>query len=233
MAKHIGIVGVSAEGAALCYRTICVEGAERLGRHAHPEITMHTYPLADYMRYIEADNWAGVADLLLSSAAKLRTSGAELLVCPDNTVHQAIDLVQDRLPLPWLHIATEVATVAVERHFERVLVLGTQYLMESAVYPVKLAQRGIDHEIPPLDDRRRINALTFDELVYGRFNESTRLYFNDVIAAGKRRGCDAVVLGCTEFPLLIDDADSALPVLDSTRILARAALREAVQVARQ
>jgi aspartate racemase len=228
MAKHIGIVGVSAEGAALCYRTICIEGAERLGRHGHPEITMHTYPLADYMRYIEADNWDAVADLLLSSAAKLRTSGADLLVCPDNTVHQAIDLVQDRLPLPWLHIATEVASVAVERHFRRALILGTQYLMESTVYPSKLGRRGIDHEVPPLDDRRRINALTFDELVYGQFNESTRLYFNDVIAAGKRRGCDAVVLGCTEFPLLIDDAVSALPVLDSTRILARAALREAV-----
>ena len=231
MPKHIGIVGVSAEGAALCYRTICVEGAERFGRHGHPEITMHTYPLAHYMRYIEAGNWDAVADLLLSSATKLQASGAELLVCPDNTVHQAIDLVQDRLPLPWLHIATEVAAVAVERHFQRVLILGTQYLMESTVYPSKLGQRGIDHEVPPLDDRRRINALTFDELVYGQFNESTRLYFNDVISAGKRQGCDAVVLGCTEFPLLIGDADSALPVLDSTRILARAALREAVQVA--
>jgi len=232
MPKHIGIVGVSAEGAALCYRTVCVEGAARLGRHAHPEITMHTYPLAHYMRHIERGDWDAVADLLLSSAAKLQASGAELLVCPDNTVHRAIDLLQDRSPLPWLHIATEVASVAVERRFQRVLVLGTQYLMESAVYPSKLDAGGIYHEVPPLDDRQRINALTFDELVYGQFNESTRLYFNDVIAAGKRRGCDAVVLGCTEFPLLIGDAESALPVLDSTRILARAALREAVQVAR-
>jgi aspartate racemase len=233
MPKHIGIVGVSAEGAALCYRTICVEGTARLGRHAHPEITMHTYPLAHYMRYIERGDWDAVADLLCSSAAKLQASGADLLVCPDNTVHRAIDLLQDRSPLPWLHIATEVAAVAVERRFQRVLVLGTQYLMESAVYPSKLDARGIDHEVPPLDDRQRINALTFDELVYGQFNESTHSYFNDVIAAGKRRGCDAVVLGCTEFPLLIGDSDSALPVLDSTRILARAALREAVQVARR
>jgi len=228
MRKHIGIVGVSAEGAALCYRTVCVEGAEILGRHAHPEITMHTYPLADYMRHIETSDWDAVAELLLSSATKLQVGGADLLVCPDNTVHQAIDLLRDWSALPWLHIATEVATVAVERGYKRVLILGTQYLMESAVYPSKLDVEGIEHEIPVLEDRRRINALTFDELVYGRFNESTRAYFSDVIAAGKRRGCDAVVLGCTEFPLLIGAADSALPVLDSTRILARAALREAI-----
>jgi aspartate racemase len=229
MAKHLGIVGVSAEGAALCYRTVCVEGAALLGRHAHPEITLHTFPLADYMRHIDAGDWDAVGELLLSSVAKLQKSGVEVLICPDNTVHQAIDLVRDRSPLPWLHIAEEVAAVAAERRFRRVLVLGTRYLMESPVYPAKLAPRGIDHEIPPREARQRINALTFDELVYGQFKESTRSYFKDIIADGQRRGCDAVALGCTEFPLLISDADSPLPTLDSTRILARAALREAVR----
>ena len=190
---------------------------------------MHTYPLAEYMRHIYADDWDAVGELLLSSVAKLQRIGAELLVCPDNTVHQAVDLVRDRSPLPWLHIADEVAAVAAERRFKRVLVLGTQYLMESQVYPAKLAPRGIEHEIPRREDRERINALTFDELVYGQFKESTRSYFKEVIADGKRCGCDAVVLGCTEFPLLIGEADSVLPVLDSTRILARAALREAVR----
>jgi len=229
MTRHVGIVGVSAEGAALCYRTICVEGAALLGRHAHPEVTMHTFPLADYMHHIDAGDWAAVGDMLLSSAAKLQTTGVELLICPDNTVHQAIDLVRDRSPLPWLHIAQEVAAVAAERRFKRVLVLGTRYLMESPVYPAKLADRGIELEIPPREDRERINALTFDELVCGQFKESTLSYFRKVIADGQRRGCDAVALSCTEFPLLISDADSPLPTLDSTRILARAALREAVR----
>ena len=229
MTRHVGIVGVSAEGAALCYRTICVEGAALLGRHAHPEVTMHTFPLADYMHHIDAGDWAAVGDMLLSSAAKLQTTGVDLLICPDNTVHQAIDLVRDRSPLPWLHIAQEVAAVAAERRFKRVLVLGTRYLMESPVYPAKLADRGIELEIPPREDRERINALTFDELVCGQFKESTLSYFRKVIADGQRRGCDAVALSCTEFPLLISDADSPLPTLDSTRILARAALREAVR----
>jgi len=229
MSRHIGIVGVSAEGAALCYRAVCVEGAALLGRHAHPEVTMHTFPLADYMRHIDAGDWSAVGELLLSSVAKLQKTGVELLICPDNTVHQAIDLVRDQSPLPWLHIAEEVVAVAAERQFNRVLVLGTRYLMESPVYPAKLASGGIESEIPPREDRERINALTFDELVYGQFKESTRSYFRNVIADGQRRGCDAVALACTEFPLLIGDADSPLPILDSTRILARAALREAVR----
>ena len=219
---------MSAEGAALCYRTLCVEGAALLGRHAHPEVTLHTFPLAEYMHYVDADDWAAVGDLLLSSASKVRGAGAELLICPDNTVHQAIDLVRDRSPLPWLHVAEEVAAVAAARGFRRVLVLGTRYLMESSVYAARLVPKGIDVEVPPREVRERINALTMDELVYGRFEESTRSYFRNVIDDGRKRGCDAVALACTEFPLLIGDADSQLPILDSTRILARAALREAV-----
>ena len=229
MTKHIGIVGVSAEGAALCYRTICAEGTAMLGRHAHPEVTMHTYPLADYMRHIEAGKWDEVGEMLLSSAEKLRKAGADLLICPDNTAHQAVDIVRGRSPLPWLHIAQEVATVAVERGCQRLLVLGTRYLMEGQVYPAKLGPQGIEHEIPDAEARERINTFTFDELVYGRFEEAARSYFQHVIRAGQGRGCDAVILACTEFPLLISDADSPLPTLDSTRILARAALRAAVR----
>lgn len=229
MAKHIGIVAVSAEGAALCYRTLCAEGAAVLGRHAHPEVTMHTYPLADYMHPIDAGNWEAVGEMLLSSAEKLRTAGAELLICPDNTAHQALDLVRDRSRLPWLHIAEEVATVAAERGYRRLLVLGTRYLMEGPVYPSKLRARGIEHEIPDAEARERINDFTFNELVYGRFEEPARSYFKEVIREAQGRGCDAVILGCTEFPLLLGDGDSPLPTLDSTRILARAALREAVR----
>ena len=229
MARHIGIVAVSAEGAALCYRTICIEGAALLGRHAHPEVTTHTYPLADYMRHIDAGKWDEVGEMLLASAEKLRTAGADLVICPDNTAHQALDMVRDRSPLPWLHIAEEVAIVADERSFKRLLVLGTRYLMESRVYPEKLRPKGIQHEIPGPEARDRINTLTFDELVYGRFEEPARSYFKHVIGDAQNRGCDAVILGCTEFPLLIGDADSPLPTLDSTRILARAALQAAVR----
>jgi aspartate racemase len=229
MPKHIGIVGVSAEGAALCYRTVCVEGASIFGRHAHPEVTLHTYPLSDYMRHIDAGRWKDVASMLLDSAEKLRLAGADLLICPDNTAHEAIDLIRDQSSLPWLHIAEEVAAKAAERNFRQLLILGTKYLMEGPVYPAKLRSRAIEWEIPPPDERQHINTLIFDELVYGRYEESARSYFNQVIARSKRRGTDAAVLGCTEIPLLMGDTTSPLPTLDSTRILARAALREAVR----
>ena len=227
MSDHIGIVGVSAEGAALCYRTICTEGAALFGRHSHPEVTMHTHALAAYMRRIEADDWQGVAELLLSSAAKLQGCGADFLICPDNTVHRAVDLIRDSTALPWLHIAEEVATVAAARGYRRLLILGTRYLMESEVYPARLAAHSIEHRIPGADTRVQLDRMIMDELVMGEFKPATRSYFAEVIAEGARLGCDAVVLGCTEIPLLIGAADSALPVLDSTRLLARAALREA------
>jgi aspartate racemase len=225
--RHVGIVAVSAEGAALCYRTICAEGAAVVGPHDHPELTMHTHPLAEYMRHVEAGRWHDAARLLLASANVLVRAGAELLICPDNTIHQALDLVRDDAPAPWLHIAEEVAAVAAARRFTRLGVLGTRYLMEGPVYPEKLAARGIAYEIPDTADRERINSVIFDELVYGRLEERSRRYFRGVIDGLGARGCDAVVLGCTEIPLLVTDADSPLPAIDSTRTLARAALREA------
>ncbi|HVT39937.1 MAG TPA: amino acid racemase [Gemmatimonadaceae bacterium] len=227
MTKHIGIVGVSAEGAALCYRTLCAEGPALLGRHVHPEVTMHTYPLSDYMVHIEVGHWDEVAAMLLASARILHGAGADVLICPDNTVHQAIDIIRDRSPLAWLHIAEEVTRVAASRGFQSLLVLGTKYLMEGPVYWGQLRPRDIEYQIPEARERERINALIFDELVYGRFEEAARSFLRDVIDHGKSCGADAVVLGCTEIPLLIGEADSSLPILDSTRILARSALREA------
>jgi aspartate racemase len=229
MLKHIGIVAVSAEGAALCYRTICAEGAARFGPQVHPEVSMHTFPLADYVRHIEADRWDDVGAMLLASAAKLARLGAEFLICPDNTVHQGLDLVRHASPLPWLHIAEEVGRVATERGFRRLQILGTKFLMEGPVYPGKLRPLAIETITPPPPRRDQINAFIFDELIYGTLQQSTRSVFAEVIAEGQQRGCDAVVLGCTEIPLLIDDTTSPLPTLDSTRILARAALREAAQ----
>ena len=226
-AGHIGIVAVSAEGAALCYRTICTEGAVILGPHDHPQVTMHTYPLVAYMQHVDADRWYEAGQLLLSSANILVRAGADLLICPDNTLHQALDLVRDRTAVPWLHISEEVAAVALARGFKRLGVLGTRYLMEGPVYRRALAAAGIGHEVPEADDRERINAIIFDELVYGRLEETSRSYFRAAITALGTRGCDAVVLGCTEIPLLITEADSPLPAIDSTRTLARAAIREA------
>ena len=228
MAKHIGIVACSAEGAALCYRTICSEGAARMGPHAHPEITMHTHPLSRYMANIEAGNWRAVADLMSDSARRLAAAGAQILICPDNTIHQAMPLVATRGTPRWLHIADEVASAARAARRRQLAVLGTKYLMEGPVYREALARAGLSMQIPDVPDRLRLNRIIFDELVYGRFRPESRVYLNEVMAKLKGRGCDAAVLGCTELPLLVDPPTAPLPVFDSTRLLARAALREAL-----
>jgi aspartate racemase len=229
MPHHIGIVACSAEGAALCYRTICVEGAQLLGAHDHPEVSMHTHSLAEYMKYINRGDWQGVGELMLSSANKLAKIGADFLICPDNTIHQALAYVEPRSPLPWLHIAEVVAAQAVERGFRRLGLTGTRWLVDSEIYPEKLTARALEYVRPNTAEREEINRIIMDELVYGVFKPEAVATFQRVIGRMKDEGCDAVVLGCTEIPLIMNDSNSPLPTLDSTRLLARAALRRAVQ----
>lgn len=229
MTQHIGIVACSAEGAALCYRTICVEGADLIGRqHAHPEVSMHTPSLADYVTHLDRDDWSAVGELMLASAHKLARMGADFLICPDNTIHQALPYVLPKSPLPWLHIAEVAAQHAVERGYRRIGITGTKWLVNSEVYPEKLAARGLEHVRPSPAERDECNRIIMDELVCSQFRSEGVTYFQQVIAHMKDQGCDAVVLGCTEIPLIINDGNSALPTLDSTRLLARAALKRAM-----
>ncbi len=227
MSRHIGIVGCSAEGAALCYRTICTEAEAVMGEHRHPEVSMHTYPLADYMRFIEADDWDGVAGLMSASAGKLAEIGADFAICPDNTIHQAFDLAAADSPIPWLHIAEVVAAAAQAHGFRKLGITGTRYLMTGPVYPAALDRFGIGYEIPDAADRETIDRVIFDELVKGSFTAESVAAFNAVFDRLVERGCDAVVMGCTEIPILIDRADTTVPLLDSTRLLARAAIEHA------
>ena len=222
MPDHIGIVACSAEGAALCYTTICIEGARLLGPHDHPEVSMHTPSLAKYMKCIYRGDWPGVAELMLSSANKLAKIGADFLICPDNTIHQALPYVEPRSPLPWLHIARVVDAEVAARGFRRVGLTGTRWLVESDVYSERYVR-------PNATEREEINRIIFEELVYGVFKPEAIAYFQKVMRRMKGDGCDAVILGCTEIPLIMSDSNSPLPTLDSTRLLARAALRRAVQ----
>jgi aspartate racemase len=224
---HIGIVGVSAEGAALCYRTICVEGAQYFGPDAHPEVSMHTSSFAEYRRLSEREDWPATADLMLASAQKLAAIGADFLICPANTPHLAFPWLEPRSPLPWLNIAGVVADEATRRGFHRIGILGTRYLADSNLYPEHLAARGLEALRPTPDERATINRFIYDELVRGICTPAATEYHQQVIARLKSEGCDAVVLGCTEIPLIINDTNSPLPTLDSTRLLAHAALRKA------
>jgi aspartate racemase len=229
MVQHIGIVACSAEGAALCYRTICAEGAHLLGSHAHPEVSMHTPSLAEYVAFLERDDWQGVGELMLASAEKLARIGADFLICPDNTIHRAFSYLEPRSPLPFLHIAEVTAAEAARRGFRRVGVVGTRWLVESEVYPEKLAARGIGHMRPNAAEGGEINRIIMDELTYGVLKPEAVDEFRRVFTRMRAEGCDAAALACTEIPLIMNDDNSPLPTLDTTRLLAQAALRRATE----
>jgi aspartate racemase len=200
-----------------------------MGKHAHPEVTLHTIALAEYMQHLSGrEDWNAVAEIMLQSVAALERAGAEFVVCPDNTIHAALPHVVPRSPLPWLHIAEEVGKEARGRGFKKLGLTGTRFLVNSEVYPEKLAGLGIGFLRPSQEQREKINTIIFEELVRGQQTQEALRYFQSVIDDFKAKGCDAVVLGCTEIPLLINDEVSSLPTLDSTRILARAALRHAL-----
>lgn len=226
--KHIGIVGCSAEGAALCYKTICTESSKQLGLHAHPEISMHTHSMADYIVQLDNRSIKGVGDIMLSSANKLSQMGADFLICPDNTIHQSFDYVKQRSTIPWLHIAEEVVESARQRGFKNLGLLGTQWLTESNVYPEKIEAAGLQCLVPSQDARIELGRIIMQELVYGKFEAKSIEYFKSVIDELKAQGCDAVILGCTEIPLIINDSNSSLPTLDSNRLLAEAAIRYSI-----
>ena len=230
MTKHIGIAACSAEGASLCYRTICSEAQSIMGRHWHPEVSLHNHPLGRYMETLEGKGgWHGVAQLMIDSSVRLASMGADFIICPDNTIHQAFDTTAASSPVPWLHIAEVVAGEAKQKGLTKLGVLGTRYLMDGPVYQIKLEALDIAWETPAERDKKEINRIIFEELVNGSFNENSRQYMQEVIDVLKRRGCDGVILGCTEIPLLIEQQDSVLPVLDSTRLLAKAALLTAMK----
>lgn len=228
MPKHIGIVACSPEGAAFCYRTICEEAHKILGEYQNPEITIHSVSLKKYIDLIEARKWDKVAEMMLNSTKMLASMGADFAICPDNTIHEAYDLVAQKSPLPWLSILEEVSMGAKNQGYSYVGILGTEYIMTSPLYQKKLNNAGIKTKIPNEKDRYKIDKIVYDELANGIFTERHRVYFNEVISRFAESGVEAVILGCTEIPMLVDAEDCPLPTLDSTRILARAALKKAL-----
>ena len=190
---------------------------------------MHTPSFAGYVDCLDRGDLRGIADLMLESALKLASIGADFLICPDNTIHSAFSLVEPNSPRPWLHMAAVVADEAVSLGFQRVGLTGTRWLVESSVYPELFASKGLEVVRPSEAERQEIHRIIMRELVAGVFLPSAVTFLQGVIHKMASHGCDSVALACTEIPLIINDQNSSLPTLDSTRLLARAALRRAVQ----
>jgi aspartate racemase len=222
--KHIGILAHSFEGATLCYRTTCLEGVRRLGPHLHPEITLSGIGMHFMMDAYERGDHGAVRELLQADIAKLAAIGADFFICPDNTAHISFEMPGAEFALPCLHIGEVVAEQAQAEGRRKIGILGTKYTMTGPVYPGVLGRRGMDWEIPDEADRKIINDIIFDELCLGVFKDSSRDAYVEIIRKLAATGCDAVALVCTEIPLLITAEISPLPILDSTRLLASAAV---------
>ncbi len=222
--KRIGILAHSAEGAALCFLEVCHEGERRLGAHHHPDVVMDIEQMGASIADWERNDVSPIAERFRRAAGRLAAAGAAFWICPDNTAHMAFEAMGEPLPLPGLHIAEIVADEALRRGFRKIAITGTRWTMEGRVYPSAFARRKLAFAVPPPAERDAIQAIIMDELVRGTVSHASRKRLAAVVADLARLGCDSVVLGCTELPLLLDNVTSPLPPLDSTRLLARAAV---------
>lgn len=222
--RHVGILAHSTEGAALCFLAFCQEGARRLGAHVYPDVTLDYIAFGHSLAAWDAADHDSIRATLAVSVDRLARAGAYFFICPDNTAHLALERPGRDLALPGLHIAEVVASHAARQGYSRVGILGTRYTMDSPLYPRALAARGIAAEVPAESDRLLINKIIFSELVDGVFTPEALSEHVRIIGELAGRGCDAVALACTEIPALVPPEASPLPVLDSTRLLAHAAL---------
>ena len=226
--KHIGILAHSAEGATLCYRECWMEGIRQLGPHIHPEITLTGVAMHHMMEAWERGDLPALRAMFMADAQKLAAAGADFFVCPDNTAHIALEADGEPFPIPALHIGEVVAEQALIEARTKIGVLGTNWTMTGPVYPGALGRRGLDWATPDEADRAIVHDIIFDELCLGLFTDKSRDAYVRIIDKLAAQGCDAVALVCTEIPLLITADNSPLPILDSTRLLARAAVEVAI-----
>lgn len=226
--KHIGILAHSFEGATLCFHTACLEGVKHLGAHMHPEITMTCSPMALVLEAWEQGDNQKLRAFFMEDAKKLAAASCHFFVCPDNTAHIAMESPGEPFPIPGLNIGEVVADQAMAGGRRKVGILGTKYTMTGPVYPGALGRRRIDWVVPDEADRRIIDDIIFDELCLGVFSDDARDAYVRIIGKLKDEGCDSVALVCTEIPLLITQEVSPLPILDSTRLLAAAAVEVAL-----
>lgn len=221
---RFGILAHSSEGAALCYLSFCREGFREMGQHMHPDVMLDGTAMARSMPAWEAGDLPAVRAIMAESVERLAAGGCDFFACPDNTAHIALEMVGSSFPLPGLDIADVVAERASALGMRRVAVLGTRFTMAGPVYRRALPAVGIEPAFPKAQERTDIDRIIFDELVEGLFTDSARCRYVEIIQRMKdEEGCDGAALVCTEIPLLVTAEVSPLPILDSTRLLARAA----------
>jgi aspartate racemase len=224
--KHIGIAAVTAEGAAITYKYICSESEKIFGKFTHPEISIHGFSFSEHVDFGDnrLEKWEG---LLVDSIRKLESIGAELIICPSNTPHEVYQQVCRRINIPWLNIAQEVASVAELRDHLKILLLGTRYTFNSGLYVDAFSHLSAEIILPSDSEQEFVHNMIVNELISGVINEESKKYIGQMLIKYQEEGASAVILGCTELPLIINSKMTSLDVLDSTVILGNAAIQAA------
>jgi aspartate racemase len=227
--KTIGLIGgMSWESTAHYYRILNEETARRLGGLHSAPILMHSVDFAPIEELQRAGEWDRSGEILAESAARLEAAGAGLIGLATNTMHIVADAITARLRVPFIHIADPTADALLNEGFGRVGLLGTRFTMEMPFYRDRLAARGLEVLVPEVDITN-LNGIIYEELVKGIVRDASRAVYVRAIELLAARGADAVILGCTEVGMLIDDASSPLPVFDTTDLHAKALVDKALE----
>jgi aspartate racemase len=226
MVRHIGIAAVSPEGASLFYRYISRQASRVLAPHAHPRVTIHNEPLALYIDALNQNDWHRVGRLLRRSADVLASCGAQFAISPDNVVQHAIQLAEVGSPIPWLTMPELLALRVAGDGRKTLGVIGTKKIMTSSTYQMHLGMRGVSVLAPDEHDAETIDQIIFGELIYGYGRPESRDFVSGVIQKLAARGCEGVILACSEAPIIITPQSSCLPIYDPAEILAEASIRK-------
>ncbi|MGC9335093.1 MAG: aspartate/glutamate racemase family protein [Anaerolineae bacterium] len=229
MHKRIGILGgMSPESTVAYYEYITRTYTERYGDYGYPEIIIYSVSFQPYVDWPNEGRWDLVAQGLAGAAQKLVAAGADLLLIATNTMHIVFDQVQSSVDVPMISLLDAVAQAILARGISSVGLLGTRFTMEQPFYRQALSGHGLQVLVPDAEDRAYVNQVIYDELVAGRIRAESRAGFLEVIGRLAARGAQGVILGCTEIPLLVSEADAGLPLFDTTAIHAEAALHYAL-----
>jgi aspartate racemase len=222
--KTIGIAAVTAEGASSCYKSIVTLAGQRLGFNQHPEITLDNPPFANILAAQKREDWTEVARILTDSVNKLASIGAEVAIIPANSVHYAFDNIESNARIPLLSIVEITADECVKQGYKKVAVLGVGQTMTGGLYDEPLKSRGVESLQLPKDQQEALNTIIYNELVQGEIVPQSVTKIINICSGLKGEGCEAVLLACTELPMVINRENAPLSYIDTTFLLAQKAV---------
>ncbi|GAC1474869.1 MAG: aspartate/glutamate racemase family protein [Candidatus Dormibacteraceae bacterium] len=223
--RVIGLIGgTSWESSAVYYRVLNEEVKQRVGGTHSARILMVSLDGGDLEEFMRRDQWDEVGSRLIDAARSLQAGGADMILLCSNTNHQFAEAVQAAVKLPLVHIVDPTADAVELANIRRVGLLGTRYTMERKFLRDRLEARGLDVIVPGEPDRTTIHDIQFKELVFGKRLDSSRRAFIDVIGRLVDQGAEGVILGCTEFGMLIGVGDTSVPLFDTTVLHAKRAV---------